>query len=102
MECVSTVESAVLVNGGRTENFNPSKGLRQGDPMSPYLFILCQEVLSRLIDRELLKGNFSGVKMNRGGPDISHVMYADDIMLFSKANVREVEALNGCLEKYCY
>ena len=69
--------------------------------MSPYLFILCQEVLSRLIDRELLKGNFSGVKMNRGGLDISHVMYADDIMLFSKANAREVEVLNGCLEKYC-
>ena len=57
---------------------------------------------SGLIDRELLRGNFRGVKMNRGGPDISHVMYADDIMLFSKANVREVEVLNGCLEKYCY
>ena len=46
--------------------------------------MLCQEVLSRLIDRELLRGNFSGVKMNQGGMDISYVMYAIEIMLLSK------------------
>ena len=57
-----------------------------------HTFILCQEVLFRLIDRELMNGNFSGIKMNRGGPEISHVMYADDIMLFSKASSKEVEA----------
>jgi hypothetical protein len=89
------------VNGGRTDNFKPSRGLRQGDPLSPYLFMLCQEVLSRLIDRELLRGNISGVKMNRGGQDISHVMYVDNIMLFSKTSTHEVESLNGCLETYC-
>ncbi len=89
------------MNGGRTNSFNPSRGLRQGDPLFPYLFILCRKVLYRLIDRELMNGNFSGIKMNRGGPEISHVMYTDDIMLFSKASSKEVKALNGCLEKYC-
>ena len=83
------------MNGGRTDNFKPSRGLRQGDPLSPYFFILCQEVLSRLIARELLRGNISGVKMNRGGQDISHVMYVDDIMLFSKTSTHEVESLLG-------
>ena len=47
-----------------------------------------------------MKGNFSGVKMNKGGIPISHVMYANDIMIFSKANTHYVEALNDFLEKY--
>ena len=46
MECVSTVQYTLLVNGSMTQTFNPSKGLRQGDPMSPYLFLMCANVLS--------------------------------------------------------
>ena len=81
--------------------FRPSRGLRQGDPLSPYLFIMCQEVLSRLIDREFFKGAINGVKMNMAGPTFTHVMYADDIMLFAKVNSREVKVLDDCLVTYC-
>ena len=101
MECVTTTSLSVLVNGGKSNFFHPSRGLRQGDPLSPYLFILCQEILSRLIDREQAAGTVSGVKMNTGGPAFTNVMFADDIMLFSKAFNRDVFALNNCLEKYC-
>jgi hypothetical protein len=101
MECVTTVSSSVLVNGGKTKHFWPTRGLRQGDPLSPYLFILCQEVLSRLIERNFAKGNFSGVKMNVSGLAITHVMFADDLMLFAKANRREVEIINECIDTYC-
>ncbi|KAL0014289.1 hypothetical protein SO802_001358 [Lithocarpus litseifolius] len=61
-------------------------GLRQGDPLSSYLFILGQEVLSRLLDHELRCRNIDGIKTSIGGPTITHVMYMDDIILFSKAS----------------
>jgi hypothetical protein len=101
MEWVSTVTFSVLVNGGMSNYFQPSRGLKQGDPLSSYLFILCQEVLARLIDREQAIGTICGVSMNRGGPSFTNVMFADDIMLFSKAHSRDVLALNNCLETYC-
>ena len=102
MECVSSVSSSILINGGKSKTIFPTRGLRQGDPLSPYLFILCQEVLSRIIDREHMIVNIKGVKMNMGGPDFTHVMFADDLMLFSKASSNEVLSLNSCLEKYCH
>uniref|UniRef100_A0A2N9IE03 Reverse transcriptase domain-containing protein n=1 Tax=Fagus sylvatica TaxID=28930 RepID=A0A2N9IE03_FAGSY len=75
--------------------------LKEGDPLSPYLFILCQEVLSRLIEREYATGALHGMKMNLSGLAFTHVMYADDLMLFAKASTREVKILDVCLEKYC-
>ena len=101
MECVSSVSSALLINGGITGHFKPNRGLRQGDLLSPYLFILNQEVLSKLLEREHLEGKISGVKANIGGPAITHTMYVDDIILFTKATSREAMTLNDCLEKYC-
>jgi hypothetical protein len=101
MQCVTTVSFSVLTNGGKSKSFQPTRGIRQGDPLSPYLFVLCQEVLSRLIDKELVVGNINGVRMNVGGPAFTHVMYANDIILFAKANCREVKILDACIEKYC-
>uniref|UniRef100_A0A2N9F7G7 Reverse transcriptase domain-containing protein n=1 Tax=Fagus sylvatica TaxID=28930 RepID=A0A2N9F7G7_FAGSY len=101
MECVSSVSHTILVNGGKTDQIFPSRGVRQGDPLSPYLFIMCQDVLSRMLDREILAGRLSGVKASRTNPAITHIMYADDIVAFSKANSREATILTEWLEKYC-
>jgi hypothetical protein len=62
--------------------------------------MLCQEVLSRMVEKEYAAKRLSGVKVSRRGPTLTHVMYSDDIMLFTKASSREVAVLNECLEKY--
>ena len=99
--CISSVSFEVLVNGGKTDHFKPSRGLRQGDPLSSYLFILGQEVLSRILDYELAQNNISGIKASIRGPSISHVMYADDIIMFSKASKKEATNFIKCVDKYC-
>lgn len=99
--CISYVSFEVLVNGGRPDQFKPSKGLRQCDPLSQYLFILSQEVLSRMLDRELVAGNISSAKASVRGPALTHVMYADDIVIFSKATRNDARILSNCLNKDC-
>lgn len=100
ISCISLVSFEVLVNGGKTESFKPGRGLRLGDALSPYLFILGQEILSRLLESALRSKNLQGIKTSMSGPTITHVMYADDIVLFSKASRKDVETILGILEKY--
>lgn len=96
-----SVSFEVLVNGGKSKSFKPSKGLRQGDLLSPYLFILGQENLSRMLDHELNLKNVSGIQTSIRGPAITRVMYANDIVLFSKATRRDAATLMKTLDKYC-
>ncbi|KAM6555068.1 hypothetical protein CsatB_015830 [Cannabis sativa] len=100
MCCVSTVSYSILLNGKPLKRFKPGRGMRQGDPMSPYLFLLCNEVLSRLLTLEQDRGLLHGIKVARNVPVISHLMFADDTIIFSRANLRDVETLNGCIQKF--
>ena len=101
MACVTTISFEVLINGGKSDQFKLGRGVRQGDPLSPFLFILAQEVMFRLLDREFHLKKISRVKASINGPAITHVMYADDIVLFSKATRMEAKAINECLDMYC-
>ena len=84
----------MLVNGGKLDQFKPSRE-------SPYLFILGQEVLSRILDKEFRDGNISSAKPSIRGLALMPIMYADDIVLFSKATRNYAKRLANCLEKYC-
>ncbi|KAM1951519.1 hypothetical protein ACFX15_006123 [Malus domestica] len=75
MGCISTVNFSILLNGQPGSKFTPSRGLRQGDPLSPYLFLLVSEVLSLLIQRESDGGRIEGIQMDRAGPMISHIFF---------------------------
>ena len=98
---ISSVPSEVIVNGGKLECFKPNRGLRQGNPLLPYFFILGREVLSRLIDHELKLKNVAGIKTSINGLTITYVMYADDVVLFSEASRKDVASLVKTLKKYC-
>ena len=100
-QCISPVRFTLLLNGSKSTSFSPSRGIRQGDSLSPYLFILCSEVLARLIDREVGRGNISSVKVCPKAPTITKIFYADDVLLLCGAKISKVESLIGCIDKCC-
>ncbi|KAM6545081.1 hypothetical protein CsatB_025817 [Cannabis sativa] len=100
MTCVTSVTYSVLLNGAPLTPFNPKRGLRQGDPLSPFLFILCSEVLSKLILRAENNGELNGVKVSRIATPITHLFYADDAIFFCKANGSNANALMQCISQY--
>ncbi|KAA3468114.1 reverse transcriptase [Gossypium australe] len=88
MKCISTVSYSVILNGQVGDIFHPSIGLRQGDPLIPFLFLICGEGLSSLMRKATEEGHLKGVKVSRRGPQISHLLFADDCILFGEANER--------------
>jgi hypothetical protein len=81
MHAVTSVETNVKWNGARSEYFRPQRGIRQGDPISPYLFVLCMDKLSHLILHTVNQGVWRGIQAGRNGPMVSHLMFADDLLL---------------------
>ncbi|XP_026435106.1 uncharacterized protein LOC113332813 [Papaver somniferum] len=86
-QCISTLSYAVLVNGSPGETFSPSRGIRQGDCLSPYIFIICMEVLSQLLLKAEEQNVIQGFKFKKNSPSISHLFFADDCMLFARASI---------------
>jgi len=84
--CVTTVSYSVLINGKPKGRIRPSRGLR-GDPISPYLFLLCSEGLSAMLKREEKEGIIKGVSVCRGAPQLSHLLFADDSIIFCRASI---------------
>ncbi|CAL9026199.1 unnamed protein product [Prunus brigantina] len=90
MCCVTTVNFTVVINGQPGGAFSPSRGIRQGDPISPYLFLFISEVLSLLIKNACETDLLQGInKINLyGGPTLSHLLFADDTLIFLKATTQ--------------
>lgn len=101
MGCVSSVNFVVIINEHPGDKFAPSRGLRQGDPLSPYLFLLVSDVLSRLIHMHVDQMRFEGVRMNPCGPVISHIFFADNTLIFLKADKLNCSNLVDLLRAYC-
>lgn len=98
--CMSTVEFSLLINMNIYGSFNLGRGLRHGDPLSPFLFILCSEILTRMLANEEMNGSLHDIKINRNAPAVSHLMYAYGILIMCRANRNDVVVVKRCFDKY--
>ncbi|KAL0286498.1 UNVERIFIED_CONTAM: hypothetical protein Sangu_2730000 [Sesamum angustifolium] len=89
MECVSASSFSVALNGSLHGFFTGKKGLRQGDPMSPALFIICMEYFSRLIKRKTTDSDFN-FHSKCEKLKITHLLFVDDLMMFSRGDLSSV------------
>lgn len=99
MECVTLVSYQVKVNGELSQKFQPERGLRQGDPLSPYLFLLYAEGFSALLNHAEQEGRISGLKICQTAPSISH-FFASDSLILIRANREDATQLQRILELY--
>ena len=81
MALVTSPSFSILVNGSPLETFIPSRGLRQGDPLSPFLFILMMEGLGRSIKHAKIVGKVKGIQLSEDGQTLTHQQFVDDTML---------------------
>ena len=86
MACVKSVKYSVKFNGKLLHGFTPSRGIRQCDPPSPFLFLFVADALSALISKSVSEGGLKGVTICRRAPVISHLLFADDTMLLFEAS----------------
>ncbi|CAH9124076.1 unnamed protein product [Cuscuta epithymum] len=100
LQCVSTVEYFIPFDEKVIGPIRPKRGIRQGDPLSPYLFILVAEGLSALLRQEESRGDITGVAVARGAPKVTHLFFADDSYLFFKAKESECNAIKRVLKTY--
>jgi hypothetical protein len=101
MRLVTTVSFQVLFNGGRLPQFLPSRGVRQGDPISPYLFLLAAEGLSCLLKHHSLSSELHGLMVAPSAPAVSHLLFADDSLLLFKADTESAGRVQQLLDLYC-
>ena len=99
MSCITTVSFSVLINGVATPFFHAERGLRQGCPLSPILFLLVAEGLSRAIRAARAAGHFSRIQL---APNlvITHLLFVDDVLIFCSGTRGDTRALQGILELF--
>lgn len=100
MFCVSFIDFRVLVNDQLIGLIFPGRGLRQGDPLSPYLYVLCAEGLTALFKDAERSGQLHGCKVCKGAPSVSHLLFTDDSILFFQSSITEARRVEEILNIY--
>ena len=95
--CLSSVSFAVLVNGNAKGWVKASRGLRQGDPLSPFLFTIVADVLSRMLLKAEERNVLEGFKVGRNRTRVSHLQFADDTIFFSSSREEDMMTLKNVL-----
>jgi hypothetical protein len=100
MVCVTNVWYSTRFNNVPLEPFTPSRGLRQGDPLSPYLFIFVANGFFKLIQREVRQQRLQELHICRRVPGVSHLLFVDDTLMFFKASEDQARIVNGIITSF--
>ena len=101
MECVTSVQYSLLINGCPSKPFTHSRGLRQGDPISPYLFLFCANILSIALSKEESLNKIKGFTVGRSGISFTHLLFVDDSLFFFKIDKTTPLNLKNTILWYC-
>lgn len=101
MCCITTPQISVFWNGEITPEFFPSRGIRQGDPLSSYIFVLCLDKLSTLIENQVRLGCWKPLRLTKN-ISLSHVFYADDVFLFGHTSAENMTNIMDTLNSFSY
>ncbi|KAL5548696.1 hypothetical protein UlMin_003927 [Ulmus minor] len=94
--CISSANFSIMINGKPRGRFGASRGLRQGDPLSPFLFILVADILGRMMDKAVSIGEVKGFKVGREEVVVSHLQFADDTLFLldpDQSNIQKVHTI---------
>lgn len=100
LECVQSVRYKITYSGQEIGSVIPSRGIRQGDPLSSYLFLVCMEGLTALIQDNVRRKLLTGIKIARGAPVLTHMFFADDSYILCKANGDTADLISNMLQVY--
>lgn len=100
MACIRSVTYSFVHSGTVFGDIKPYRGIRQGDPISPYIYLLCVEGLSSIIRRQESVGLIHGISIAKGAPCITHLLFADDCYIFFRATGMEVGIMKNVLNRY--
>lgn len=101
MACISMASFKLLWKGEMFNSFFPSRGIYQGEPMSAYIFVLCMEKLSQLIMTAMEDELWKGIRAGRNGPEVMHLLFSDDILLFREATMDQTMCIVRCIIIFC-
>ncbi|XP_026419793.1 uncharacterized protein LOC113315751 [Papaver somniferum] len=100
-QCISTTSFSVMLNGSPCTEFHPTRGIRQGDPLSPYLFIMAMKFLSRHLTTTNEDKSIVGIKVpGANSPAINHLLFADDCLIFTQVTLTSVNNLKQLLQDF--
>ncbi|BFG25548.1 hypothetical protein CerSpe_118220 [Prunus speciosa] len=101
MGCVKSVVFAIIINSQSGRRFKPSRNIRQGDPISPYLFLFVSDVFSQMISKAVDSNVLQGIKFGHRVPSISHILFVDDTLVFLKPTKSCCDHLVNLLNDFC-
>jgi hypothetical protein len=100
MLCITSVKYQFKVNGTCSDVVVPQRGLRQGDPISPYIFLICAEAFSSLLNKADVDGSLQGIKICNNAPSFNHLLFVDDSLVLIKASKESAKTLQNILQQY--